>query len=282
MDILRASGGFINDYLNDLLFFGLKENLQENVVDSTPILPLYSEYNGRIDPRHFWGGMTSFWLLDKDTSNRESIEEKIKSNFYDYIVYGSIKRCRQYYDLVSKCYSHDKIILVDGDDDTIIDPLCKYHKYFKRELIHKDKNLFPISFGFPTHKLSGVIETKRRPLATCIPGYPITYVFKQEKDYYLDYQQSVFGITRKKAGWDCMRHYEILANYCMPFFEDIEQCPETCLNNFPKQMLIDAKKLMYNFDPSQYFSLMRELYSYTENNLTTKQVAKRFLERIVN
>ena len=40
IDIAKASGGFINDYQNDLLFFGLRELFGDKVVDSTPILSL--------------------------------------------------------------------------------------------------------------------------------------------------------------------------------------------------------------------------------------------------
>ncbi len=27
-----------------------------------------------------------------------------------------------------------------------------------------------------------------------------------EAEYKRDYQKAYFGVTRKKAGWDCMRH----------------------------------------------------------------------------
>ena len=39
-----------------------------------------------------------------------------------------------------------------------------------------------------------------------------------ESDYYKDYQRSYFAITCKKGGWDCLRHYEILANAVSPTF----------------------------------------------------------------
>jgi hypothetical protein len=31
---------------------------------------------------------------------------------------------------------------------------------------------------------------------------------------------------QKKGGWDCLRHYEIIGNGCMPYFENIEKCPK--------------------------------------------------------
>ena len=279
LELSRKNGGFINDYLNDLLFFGLKELFGPNVVDSTPILNLYKECESKIDSKHFWGGMTSFWLLENDDSERSDIENKIKSNYYDFVIFGSIKKCKSYYDIVSTCYAKNKVILVDGDDDTDIDPLVQFHPYFKRE-VNTDLPVNPISFSFPSHKFASPIKKKSKYTGTCIPGNASTYVFKKEQDYYDDYQKSFFGITRKKAGWDCMRHYEILGNYCMPYFEDIEQCPPKCLHNFPKDMLIEAKKLRHRFDTNLYFDLMDSLYLYTAENLTTKIVAKRFMEKI--
>ena len=38
--IAQMSGGFLNDYLNDLLFYGLTELENIEVIDSTPIIHL--------------------------------------------------------------------------------------------------------------------------------------------------------------------------------------------------------------------------------------------------
>lgn len=52
MSVAQASGGFINDFVNDATFFGLRELFGNDVVDSTKIISLYKEYEGKIDPRH--------------------------------------------------------------------------------------------------------------------------------------------------------------------------------------------------------------------------------------
>jgi hypothetical protein len=61
---MKASSGYVNDYLNDTIFYGLYELQQEGVidevVDSTPIISLYKEYEERIPKQHLWGGMTTF------------------------------------------------------------------------------------------------------------------------------------------------------------------------------------------------------------------------------
>jgi hypothetical protein len=209
LDIARVSGGFINDYQNDLVFYGLRELFGDDVVDSTQIISLYKEYEGRIPSQHLWGGMTAFWLIGDNNIDRTNIEEKIKDIYYDLIIYGAIKRCKNYYDLVSQYYPPNKVILIDGNDETELDPLYNKHLYFKRELVEDHKNLLPITFGIPTSKLAIPNTNKTQDYATCIPGQPETYVFKSEQQYYEDYQKSYYGVTTKKAGWDCMRHYEI-------------------------------------------------------------------------
>jgi hypothetical protein len=274
IEIAKASGGFISDYQNDLVFYGLRELFGDGVVDSTQIIHLYKEYKDRIHPNHLWGGMTTFWLIEGNNIDRTNIEDKIKDQYYDLIIYGSIKRCKDYYNLVSKHYPDNKVILIDGNDETDLDPLYKKHLYFKRELIEKHPNLIPITFGIPTSKLTTQLPTKTQEYATCIPGQPETYIFKEEKPYYEDYQKSYYGVTMKKAGWDAMRHYEILGNYCMPYFIGLEDCPKDTLANLPKELLIEGRELASNFDESKYFNILNELFEYTKANLTTKNIAQ--------
>jgi hypothetical protein len=278
--IAQASGGFINDYQNDLVFYGLRELFGDDVVDSTQIISLYKEYEGRIPKRHLWGGMTTFYLIGDNKIDRTDIEQKIQDKYYDLIIYGAIKRCKDYYDLVSKVYPSDKVILIDGNDESELDPLYTKHPYFKRELVEDHKNLLPITFGIPTPKLSTPQLVKTQDYATCIPGQPETYIFKEEKPYYEDYQKSYYGVTMKKAGWDCMRHYEILGNYCMPYFIGLEDCPKNTLANLPKELLLSGRELANNFDTTEYFLILNELFEYTKNNLTTKNIANYILSKI--
>ena len=280
ISIANASGGFISDYQNDLVFYGLRELYGDNVVDSTQIVSLYKEYENRIPKQHLWGGMTTFWLIGDNNIDRTNIEQKIKDQFYDLIIYGSIKRCKDYYDIVSNHYPADKIILIDGNDESELDPLYKKHLYFKRELVNEHPNLKPITFAIPTPKLSQPNKNKTQEYATCIPGQPETYVFKEEQSYYEDYQKSYYGVTMKKAGWDCMRHYEILGNYCMPYFIDLEDCPKDTLSSFPKELLLEAKKLASNFNQEKYYILLDKVFKHTKQHLTTKSLAKYILSHV--
>jgi hypothetical protein len=279
-DIAKASGGFINDYQNDLLFYGLRELFGDDVVDSTQIPTLYKEYEGRIPQQNIWGGMTSFWLIGDNNIDRTNIEQKIKDRYYNYIIYGAIKRCKNYYDLVSKVYPDDKIILIDGNDESELDPLYTKHLYFKRELVENHSNLLPITFAFPTLKLVIPNKNKTQEYGTVIPGQPETYIFKTEESYYEDYQKSYYGVTMKKAGWDAMRHYEILGNYCMPYFIGLEDCPKDTLVNLPKELLLEARNLANNFDESNFFNILDQVYEHTKQHLTTKALAEYLISKI--
>ena len=281
IDIAKISGGFINDYQNDLVFYGLRELFGDDVVDSTQIISLYEEYEDKIHPQHLWGGMTTFWLIGENNIDRSNIEEKIKDRYYDLIIYGAIKRCKQYYDLVSKYYPPNKVILIDGNDESELDPLYTKHLYFKRELQESHPNLLPITFGVPTNKLAQPNKNKIQEYATYIPGQPETYIFRDEKSYYEDYQKSYYGVTMKKAGWDCMRHYEILGNYCMPYFIGLENCPKNTLANLPKDLLLEGRELISNFNEQKYYIILDEIFDYTKNNLTTKNIANYLLEKIL-
>ena len=46
--IAIASGGFINDFINDGVFHGLRELYGNDVVDSTQIVSLYTEFKNKI------------------------------------------------------------------------------------------------------------------------------------------------------------------------------------------------------------------------------------------
>ena len=82
----------------------------------------------------------------------------------------------------------------------------------------------------------------------------------------------------KKAGWDALRHYEILGNYCIPYFIGLENCPETTLANLPKDLLLEARDLVWDFDETIYYNILDELFDYTCNNLTTKHLAKYIMD----
>jgi hypothetical protein len=132
--------------------------------------------------------------------------------------------------------------------------------------------IYPISFSIPSQHVLDEVPIKTKHLATVIPGNPSTYVFSTQQSYYGDYQASVFGKTWKKGGWDCMRHYEILANGCIPWFEGLDKCPPKTLTHLPKDLI---KQAMASDTPETFIPALLE---HTRAHLTTRAMARYVLE----
>ena len=157
------------------------------------------------------------------------------------------------------------------------------------KLVHEvitpgERRVFPISFGIPKCKIRDSVAEKTKMFGKIIPGDYSTYVFNDEKSYYDDYATSVFGRTEKKNGWDCMRHYEILANGCIPYFENLNGCPPSIITHLPKELIQCAMNDIQPHDESTLTNkseliakYSNELLEYTRNNLTTEKMASYIL-----
>ena len=148
---------------------------------------------------------------------------------------------------------------------------------------------YPIGFSIPEEKIVKQIPVKERDFARINTFDKCGYFFEYEEDYYADYQRSFFAITRKKAGWDCMRHYEILANGCIPYFLDLELSGPDTLTFFPKKLVLEAMNLRgvspgsidhAKFNRAKYDQLLMELLAHTREHLTTKSMANYILKKM--
>jgi hypothetical protein len=139
--------------------------------------------------------------------------------------------------------------------------------------------VYPISFSIPESKIIKDIPKKKKILAINIPGDFKTYIFTNENSFNKDYQNSICGVTQKKGGWDCLRHYQILANGCIPYFIDLENCPTTIMTHFPKEIIIKAMNEVKS-GTLNYNTTIALLLEYTRNNLTTKKMAEYVLRSI--
>ncbi len=274
--------GCPNDYMTDVLFHGLTELNDVEVIDSTRMDHLYKSHKDQF-PTIYGRGFTTSYLLDDRNIDRSNLEEKIRDKYFDYIIYGSISRTRPYYDIVSAAYPDNKIAAIDGDDsDAICLTLQQFsrHYYFKRELVD-NPNLYPIHFAIPEEKIRDQPNLNpKNNFAQSIPYHDGGYQFNTEQSYYDDYYNSKFGITMKKAGWDCMRHYEIMANGCLPLFMNFENCPDRTLTNLDRDLLKRCNAATNDY--STIPDLKTEVLEFAKNNLTTKQLAKYVLETIVS
>ena len=103
------------------------------------------------------------------------------------------------------------------------------------------------------------------------------------------YASSLYCITKKKGGWDCLRHYEILLAGCVPYFFDIGNMPRHSMVHFPHHLIrllmqlpgvpsedVLAARLSRNanvaidravFPHGEYASLRADMLSFVESHL---------------
>jgi hypothetical protein len=193
-------------------------------------------------------------------------------------------------------------------------------KYFKRELIsggfsygldrflpptlHQliplPNHIFSISFSIPKEKIYHTDpETKIKDFPQHLVDQEIAnhiqnslhsptgsniYSFSTEEEYYQDLRQSRYGITTKRAGWDCLRHYELAANGCVLCFRDLDLKPIACA---PHGLNESNCIIYHSFDElnakiasiteSQYLEMQQKTYQWIEANTTVAR-ATQFLK----
>lgn len=155
-------------------------------------------------------------------------------------------------------------------------------KYFPQPI-----NLRTVSFGIPEEKIVNFTpgKTKNFPkhivdpeVASIIPRSFTSYAFDCEKDYYEDLQRSRFGITTKRSGWDCLRHYEIAANGAVPCFRNLHLKSITCAphglnlkNTIFYKNADDLMRQINNLSPEEYTNLQAEALKWVRENTTIKR-----------
>jgi hypothetical protein len=155
--------------------------------------------------------------------------------------------------------------------------------------------LKPVSFCFPKQKITRVsyqqkskdfnfqvvdeaVASMLGSVAAFNPLRSDSYVFETEADYYHDLQVSRFGITTMRAGWDCLRHYEMAANGCLLCFKDLEEKPFTCaphgLNRENCIIYKSPEDLMNQIEmmsEEKYNAMLDRSYTWIEHQTTDKR-----------
>lgn len=183
----------------------------------------------------------------------------------------------------------------------IIPARTNYYRFFKlipkslaaRIALHQ--NILPISFSIPNEKiLVGDGPEKQKDFGrhivdpeVCqnVPGAVSSYAFSMEEDYYHDLQISRFGITMKRGGWDCLRHYEIAANGAVPCFRNLEDKPINCAphglvpgkNCISYQNWNDLQSKIAKINPAEYAQLRKEVLNWA-NEMECSRLVKRTLD----
>lgn len=281
MRILYLAPGDHLDYQSDVLLIGLKEAFGADVVDANDHTYLYDSFPAEQAACLYGKGMTITRTLPHLEVDRTDIAQKIRTRYFDLVVYGSVWRCQDYLDQVLASYPPKLVALVDGEDAPTLHPLAGLRSpYFKRELavwLRGPGHVAPIGFAIPTSKLN-FGAPKTRLLAHCDPRDRSTYIYDTEAAYYQGYAESCYAVTVKKAGWDCMRHYEIVANGAIPLFLDIADCPDATMSHFPK--VLCQQILARTPDERTYVEYSQRFEEYTRAHLTTKALCARFLSTL--
>ena len=132
--------------------------------------------------------------------------------------------------------------------------------------------------------------------AHLIPGDPRTYHYSDEISYLEMYASSLYCITKKKGGWDALRHYEILLAGCVPYFLEVHNTPSRSLVFFPRDLIRSLMQLpgvpgeddvaerlrrdsaiVINhsaFPRSEYESLRAAMLSYVEDHMLSAARAR--------
>jgi hypothetical protein len=132
-------------------------------------------------------------------------------------------------------------------------------------------NLRRIAFSFPEEKIMQADERMAKrtlfprhivdpELRARVDGASSSYAFDDERDYYEDLRGARFGVTTKRGGWDCLRHYEIAANGAVPCFRNLHEKPASCAPHG----LNDANCVSY----SSADDLLRRIESMSEHEYT--------------
>ena len=175
-------------------------------------------------------------------------------------------------------YKGQKLGAINIYDDILkdVNPMTHKEVFDLVEDKYLQKNIYPLSYSIPNEKIIKEDydnKNKKNILSAELGGgggddrstscmYVYEYDAGQEMEYNQQYRDAFFALTKKKGGWDCLRHYEILANGCIPFFENIGECPLTTMISLPKNELVEIMKLRDFFVAEKGWTLEKEnIYS---------------------
>ena len=254
------------DILSDSVLHGLRLLLGERCVDFPRKDVLYRNYEPppKSSP---YGHLFTLWRTLEDVAvDREDLDAKAKAGHFDLVVVGSIHRSLNAFRHFASLVRRTSIIVLDGEDSrAVVKEAVRRHPYYKRELCRltalwtydsqgkRQRFAIPMptivlglretSFSIPAEKVchsptpaarrtklmpEHIVDSELRELLRRSKGDARGYVHKSETAYYSDLSSALFGITTKRAGWDCLRHYELAANGGILCFRNFQQKPPRC------------------------------------------------------
>jgi hypothetical protein len=264
--------------------------------------------------------------LDPISVDRSDTRERLEAGEFDLLIVGDLWRCYGAFVELLPLAGDTPVVVLDGSDSEALVPyeprwwrrpscwlLPRPHRhatYFKRELTPRTtwfrsyltnpaarrppRPLRPISFGIPEHLVVDGIPTKTKafpehvvdPEVADRVGASSSYAFADEAAYYADLRAARFGVTTKRGGWDCMRHYEIASSGCVVCFRQLSSKPASCaphgLDGSNTLEYDHAEELTAKLDalaPADERELQQAALAWAREN-TTRAVAGRLLRAL--
>jgi len=281
------------DYLIDPVLHGLRNTIGIEVVDDPKVHNMYFFDDEKKLQKMYGRGFTIYGTLPDIDIDRSNINEKIKDNYFDYIfIGGAWNRPTPHLKTILSCYQKNKIVILDSRlDSTVPQHLVDNSIYFKTALYNEISGVIPISFGFPKEKIQSPLEKIRKDSLVKPSNHwhgSQSYIYTKEQDYYDDYRYSLFGLTKKRGQWECLRHYEIMACRCIPYWPSIDDCPSTTCITMPKE-LFKCANILYkeSFDffktdigLTEYNDLEVQIFEHFNNNCTTESLVKYIFDKL--
>lgn len=306
-----------SDNLEDGLLHGFRSIFGADCVDFPKKEMMYDNFSA-VPADQCYGRLFTLWRTLPDIPvDRTDIERRVKNGDFDCIIMGSIHRVQPWYRALLPYLTKRNTIIIDGEDrNALVRHAALRFLYFKRELTPKTGSYFwgriipsqlysrlrlypscvlPISFYFPerkNHRRHNSTSKKNLIFESHIVDQEIMdspifrqnsisdrYMFDTEQDYYRNLQEARFGITTKRGGWDCLRHYKNAANGAVQCFRDYAQKPISCapnglqhgVNMIEYKNAQDLAEKINAITNSDYESLLHHSYKWIHNHTTEKR-----------
>jgi hypothetical protein len=271
------------DYLADAALIGLREIYGENCVEYPRKAIMYGDI-----PCVYGRGFTIWTKPLADVPRGSAAFEEV-----DVVVYSNFRRQSGIdWRLLVKNRRHaPRVVYVDGNDDNNVDPQIR--PFFKRELAEPQAGVFPVHFAIPDRHVRPIDLLQKTQLhQTHVQdpefGVDTGYKFTEEKDYFDDLARSYFGITMRKGGWDCMRHYEIMAAGAVVMFKHFDQKPPLCAPQCPhfisyssrEDFMEKTRRLLPDGKPGpEYIRILNAQREWLLANATCQTLAKQLMDQ---
>jgi len=254
------------DYLADGLLHGLRQLPGVELVDYPRKECMYEGgRHCRVAPEFGvrGGGFSLYGLLHEQEGaiDRSQIYRRLEAGWFNAVVLSNLWRqwglLMQWRELLAR----QPLLLLDGDDDERLYPRSgtRFRQFgfanglnallqtadthiYKRELTNRSKpwglclQVHPLGFSIPAAVIFDSVPAKTQMFQTHIVDRELLeltagskeHFFVDESAYRSDLGAARFGITTRRAGWDCLRHYEIAASGTIPCFRDLNNKPPKC------------------------------------------------------